>query len=67
MTDENKPEENKKPTAKELKAENDAIEAELARREELESRRKMGGGTTTIPPPPEETPREYAKRIMGGK
>lgn len=61
--------EEKKVTAEEMKAENDLLEVEIKRRENLESRRRMGGSTDAGEPrvSKEETPQEYRDRLLGRK
>lgn len=62
-----KKEEEKTPVEK-LKAENDAHEAELLRKEKLRQQAAMAPSAGIRPPTPpakEETPKEYVKRIYG--
>lgn len=48
-----------------LKAENDALDAELARAEMLKSQAKIAGKSEMAEQPKPETPREYVKRMTG--
>lgn len=79
MEDETKPKEEPKPelTAREkLKAENDALDAELERgrrliqeQKEIEAQKLLGGGVGGNVPPvvKVDTPQEYAEKVMTGK
>jgi len=56
----------KEKTAAEMKAENDALEIEVARNEKLKARAQMAGKAVIATPPvvpKPETPKEYHKRI----
>lgn len=81
MTSEQPTEEKKQETEfernqkylQELKASNDAVEAELMRAEKLRSQKILGGKSEVVPTPPpksreqieQEEAAEYAKRIFG--
>jgi cell shape-determining protein MreC len=68
MTDENS--EQKLSKAEQLKQENDLLEKELARKEELNAKMSLAGNTNAgqvQQVPKVETPKEYADKVMSGQ
>lgn len=70
-TDQEKSDTDKVKEAREsLKAQNDALEAELLRQQKLRAEASLSstaGIRPVVVPPREETPKEYAERVMQNK
>lgn len=55
-------------TTAEIKAENDALEAELIRKQKLDEMQRMAGRAVVSPRPeePQETPKDRSKKFWAG-